>query len=255
MTRDERRTSVALASLLFHGGLALAVLAIEAPPPPSKVVRITMREAAPPPEPAKPEPEPEPEPEAPADAEPEPPPSAVEAPPPEPEPAPPRPRRAPPTPKASDPKAAPEAPEFGVTMVGGVGPGGLAVPVGDPGGAPRGGHAQPVRKVRRERPLKAEPPSKEADTCSEAAQKPRPTAMPQPEYSERARAAGIEGVVRVRLTVDASGVVTGAELVQGLDPDLDAAALSAVRKATFTPAARCGAPVSATFTISVRFSL
>ena len=79
--------------------------------------------------------------------------------------------------------------------------------------------------------------------------------MPHPAYTEDARAAGVEGKVRVEIAVDASGAVSSARVLEGLGHGLDEAALDAVRGATFTPAARCGSPVGSTFTLSVRFAL
>jgi protein TonB len=61
--------------------------------------------------------------------------------------------------------------------------------------------------------------------------------------------------VRVEVTVDDSGHVTGARLLAGLGYGLDEAALEAAKRAAFEPATRCGKPVSATFVIAMRFSL
>jgi periplasmic protein TonB len=79
--------------------------------------------------------------------------------------------------------------------------------------------------------------------------------VPQPGYTEAARAALVEGKVRVQLTVDETGRVVSVKLLQGLGYGLDEAALAAARQAEFEPAMRCGKPASATFNISMRFSL
>ena len=78
----------------------------------------------------------------------------------------------------------------------------------------------------------------------------------QPAYTdEAARAAGIQGKVRIEITVDETGRVVDVKLVQGLSPGLDAAALAAGRAAQFEPAVRCGKPVRATFKIGIRFEI
>ena len=82
----------------------------------------------------------------------------------------------------------------------------------------------------------------------------RPINVPQPAFTEAARAAGVEGKVRVELTVDETGRVVDVRVLQGLGYGLDEAALSAARSATFEPALRCGKPSRATFTISMRFT-
>jgi periplasmic protein TonB len=197
--------------------IEIAEVAAPAPPPP------------PPPEPVKVEPEPPaPEPER---------------------------RRAPPPP-ASAKAAAPEPeapaapsfdsmPDFGLALEGAVGGGGLAVPVRRPELA-----APPPRVVK----ALAPPVQKAADACSEPASKPKPVSVPQPVYTDAARAASIEGRVRVELTVDEAGRVIEVKILQGLGHGLDEAALAAARSASFTPALRCGRPVRATFTIAMRFS-
>jgi protein TonB len=92
------------------------------------------------------------------------------------------------------------------------------------------------------------------DECSEPPAKPKPTSVPQPSYTDQARAAGIEGKVRVELTVDESGRVVSVRVISGLGHGLDEAAVAAAQRATFQPAIRCGKPARATFTISMRFA-
>lgn len=237
-------------SALLHGGLWLGVLRVEARPPPPRPIRITMRDVPPPP-PDVPPPEPEPEPEAPPVAEA--PPVEVPEPAAPPEPTPPRPKPAP-TP-AEPPAPAPAAvPEFGLQLGNAAGPGGLAVPEGDPGGG-AGGEVKPRKRVEgKARKLEAAPERADAG-CNEAEQKPRPLALPQPKYTDAARAAGVEGAVRVQLAIDASGAVTAVKVLKSLHPELDEAAQRAVEAASFAPATRCGQAVATTITISIKFSL
>ena len=217
-----------LTSLLLHlgGGFCFARWEVERPPPPIVVeVKTYTRPKPPPPPPEAPPPPPEPPTPAPK--------------------APAPPKAAPPPPAA--PPAAPAAPDFGVALSGGAsGPGGLAVPVGSPGA--------PKREARKE--LGGPPPeAAAAGGCTEALVKARATAMPQPAYTDEARAAEVEGKVRVELTVDTQGAVTATRVLEGLGHGLDEAAVSAVKGATFTPATRCGEPALSTFTVSVRFAL
>jgi protein TonB len=201
----------------------------------SAATPIEISELAPPAPPPPPEP---------VQVEPEPPPPAPE----------PERRRAPPPAPAKAAAPAPEAPsapsfdgvpDFGFALEGGVGGGGLAVPsrAAEPTPAPR------VLKA-----LAPAPAQRAAGECVEAAIKPKPVSVPQPVYTDAARAANVEGRVRVELTVDESGRVVEVKVLQGLGHGLDEAALSAARSATFTPALRCGRPVRATFTIAMRFS-
>lgn len=235
------------ASVVLHGAIAVGLVSIEERPARAPI-RVAVRSA---PRPSAPEPEPPPPAEIP-----EPPPPALE-------PVAPAPRRAPsreapvteaPAAPAPAPTPAP-APALGLSMSGGTGPG-IAVPLGDPGGVPGGTGTGP--RVREERrvldaaPTAAAPPR---GGCEEAEVRPRALTMPPPRYTDEARAAGIEGRVRVELEVDAEGRVIGARVVTPLEPGLDEAALEAARAASFAPATRCGEPVAATFTVAIRFQL
>ncbi|NOU30175.1 MAG: energy transducer TonB [Polyangiaceae bacterium] len=93
------------------------------------------------------------------------------------------------------------------------------------------------------------------DPCDEPPGKPKALAVPQPAYTDAARAAGISGRVRVEITVDERGHVARVRVLEGLGYGLDEAALASARAATFDPAMRCGKPVSATFTVAMRFTL
>lgn len=217
-------------SLGLHlaGGAVLLALDLQPPKPPIVVTVQTVERKPPPPPPEAPKPEP---------------------PPPEPE-APPRPAPAPklaPAPKpAAAPTAAP-APDFGLAMGSmGSGPGGLAVPVGDPHGAPT---KAPVAKTL------AAPAAGDDGGCAATDTKAKVTALTRPAYTDDARAAGIQGKVRVELTVDEAGHVTAAHVVEGLGHGLDEAAIAAMQASTFQAATRCGKPVASTFTVGVSFKL
>ncbi|MES1188320.1 MAG: TonB family protein [Myxococcales bacterium] len=167
----------------------------------------------------------------------------------------PKPAEAPPPEAAPPPAAAPLAdmPDFGVSLTGGVDGTGFAMP--------SGGSTRPGPRAA-QTPTKAAPKQLSAaaapavvDGCEEPPAKPKPRSVPQPGYTDAARAAAVEGKVRVQLTVDETGHVVSVKLLQGLGYGLDEAALAAARQAEFEPAVRCGKPTSATFNISMRFSL
>ena len=214
-------------SLALHLGGGVALLRLE-PPAPAPRPTVVQLKAAP-----KPKPPPPPE---------EPPPP----PPPEPAPAPaPAPK---PAPAPAPAPAGPPPPDFGVMLAGvgpGGGPGGVAVPAGSPGGERR----------TSSRELGEPPPAPADGGCAEPEVRPKATHMPHPTYTEEARAAGVEGKVRIELTVDASGAVTTAKVLSPLGHGLDENALTTVKQARFSPATRCGKPVPSTFTLSVRFTL
>ncbi len=177
---------------------------------------------------------------------------------------PPKPENEPPPPRAQKVKAAAPAtpppvaeptpatpslsnlPDLGLELSGGGGGSGLAVPrAAEPAPAHR---APPVTKT-----LERAAP-KPVDTCTEGLSKPKLLDLPQPAYTEAARAAGVEGKVRVELTVDEGGRVVDVRVLSSLGHGLDEAAVAAAKAASFAPAMRCGRAIRATFTISIRFS-
>jgi protein TonB len=226
-------------SLLLHAGVALAVATIHAPlrREPTKISIQEVKRAKPTPK------QPEPPPVVPPPSEPV-----------QPKPAAPK-KAAPkaPKPTAAEPAAAASAaasvPDFGLTLGGGVGAGGIAVPA--PGQA-----APAAQKTTKAAPktLRKVPASAEA-SCLEELVKPKPITIPQPLYPAAARADGIAGKVRVELSVDEQGQVVSARVLEGLGHGLDDAALEAARAAHFEPAMRCGKPTKTTFVIGMRFTL
>lgn len=227
------RWAVLGGSLLTHGGLMLWLGKLEAPPARSATaieVFETVKEP-PPPVAAQVDPEPPPPTEAPQRAK-----SARPA-----EAARPEPTNAPASHALAD------LPDFGLELSGGGGPGGLAVPQAAP--AARNEPRAPVAKTLRQAPA-----PKTTDACEEGPAKPKLLNLPQPAYTEAARAAGVEGKVRVELTVDETGKVVSVRALTTLGHGLDEAALVAAQGATFEPAVRCGRPSRSTFTIAIRFS-
>jgi len=233
-----RQGSLVVLSLLVHGSLAAVIGGIEVKKS-IAATAISVAEAAkkkkePPPPPPKIEPEPEKKAERRARRQAAPPPP--EAPPPE---------------AQAAPKAISDLPDFGLSLSGGIGADGPAfLPSGSGGGA-RAPRSTAPTAARAAKPAATAAPA--IEDCADAPQKPKPKNVPQPAYTDAARAAGVEGKVRVELTVDETGQVVSVRVLAGLGHGLDEAALSAARAATFEPAMRCGKPTRATFTISMRF--
>ena len=81
----------------------------------------------------------------------------------------------------------------------------------------------------------------EEDNCTEAPSKPSPLTRPSEiEYTQEARANGVEGRLILRITVGADGSVADVQVQGSVDAALDAAAVAAVKTWTFKPAMRCG---------------
>jgi len=94
------------------------------------------------------------------------------------------------------------------------------------------------------------------EACTEPATRPVPIVQTEIEYSAAARAEGVEGKLRLRITVAADGSVSDVEVVASVEPALDAAAVATVKQWRFTPAMRCGKPVAGgTWLVQRRFEL
>ena len=93
-----------------------------------------------------------------------------------------------------------------------------------------------------------------ADTTTPATA-PVPIEAVTPRYPARARAAGREGTVVVRLEIDEAGAVVAASVGTSADADLDSAALEAARALRFTPAFARGKPIRAVIDWRVEFKL
>ena len=79
---------------------------------------------------------------------------------------------------------------------------------------------------------------------------------PQPQYTEIARKARIQGVVIVQAIIDKEGNVTSVKLLKGLPMGLDTAALDAIKRWKFKPATLAdGRPVAVYYTLTVNFQL
>ena len=172
-----------------------------------------------------------------------------------------------PPPAAPEPAANPPPsasmqalPDFGLNLKSGAGPAtGVGVPDGKggtpggtgDGGAPRG----PVEKNLGS-PQGAGGSGKDSDLAADIkAWKPKPTARVKPVYPDEARSSEIEGTVAIEATIDCSGKVKVARVLQGLGHGLDEAALTAIRKTEFEPAERCRTAFQKSMKINYAFRL
>jgi protein TonB len=136
--------------------------------------------------------------------------------------------------------------DLGLTM--GNGGGGLAVPT-----APRAAEAPVPRETTRTTRTLSAP--REA-TCDEPIVKAKLRGtLVKPAYTEEARVAQIEGVVRVELSVDDLGNVIAVKVLKGLGYGLDDAAVRAAKQLTFEPGTRCGKAAVTKLTVGMRFLL
>jgi TonB family protein len=84
---------------------------------------------------------------------------------------------------------------------------------------------------------------------------PKPIYTPDPEYSEEARGAKLEGDVRLAVTVATDGTVHDVKVVKSLGKGLDEKAVAAVREWRFEPLIENGKPIESTLQITVTFRL
>jgi protein TonB len=78
---------------------------------------------------------------------------------------------------------------------------------------------------------------------------------PQPQYTEEARRARVQGTVIVQAIIDCRGFVTEVNVLQGLPLGLSEATVSAVSQWRFTPATLNGMPISVYYNLAVNFRL
>jgi TonB family protein len=83
---------------------------------------------------------------------------------------------------------------------------------------------------------------------------PRKIRDVRPVYPEAARAAGISGVVILEATIDPEGMPVNIKVLRSI-PDLDQAAINAVREWRYQPTLLNGVPVAVMMTVTVNFAL
>jgi len=157
-----------------------------------------------------------------------------------------------PTPAPSTPAPSARPVATGLTMSNGpASPGGVAVgAVGNGSGPVGNAHTGDA-------PARLTPPQKkpEADPCDAPDTKPRPLGSVQVEYPDKARADGVEGRIQVRLHVADDGSVTDVEVVESIEPSLDATVIAVLRTWKFQPATHCGKPSAGVLAWAQRFEL
>ena len=84
---------------------------------------------------------------------------------------------------------------------------------------------------------------------------PKVSTRVDPQYTQEAKAAKIEGSVTLKVVVDRNGVPRDIEVVKPLDSGLDANAITAVSQWRFEPGTKDGQAVDVQATIEVNFRL
>jgi protein TonB len=148
---------------------------------------------------------------------------------------------APPPPAAAHPTLA-ALPDLGISMAGGPGGVGIAVPARG-NAAPEA--AKAVEGVR--------PAPKPKDDCTEEPVKPKLVgAIAQDRIIAAAQAAGgVEGKIRLELLIDEAGNVTSVRVMSGLGGAVDEAAVSAAKRVKVNPSTRCGHAVAGRLVVAI----
>ena len=84
---------------------------------------------------------------------------------------------------------------------------------------------------------------------------PRTVYSPDPEYSEAARLAGVQGTCLLRVLVGSDGRPEDVQIVRSLDPSLDQKSIDAVQSWRFDPATKEGQPVAVQIRVETSFRL
>lgn len=99
------------------------------------------------------------------------------------------------------------------------------------------------------------PTGEEAYRVGRGIQKPKVTETSDPEYTDKARKKRTQGTVVLLTIIDERGRPTTLYVTQSLDFGLDQAAVQAVQKWSFDPAAFQGSPVPVVINVEINFRL
>lgn len=94
----------------------------------------------------------------------------------------------------------------------------------------------------------------DAFSLNDLDQKPRPVYQVPPKYPAALKRQGISGVVKIELTVDASGKVINPTVIETPDPAFNSPALEAIKQWRFEPGTRGGSKVSFKLRVPLRFA-
>lgn len=84
----------------------------------------------------------------------------------------------------------------------------------------------------------------------------KPHSIPKPNYPLRARRRGLEGIVLIRLDIDATGTLSSFEFVSPRsNPLLEEAVITSLENLLFIPATNQGQPVRSVLSLKFRFEL
>lgn len=84
---------------------------------------------------------------------------------------------------------------------------------------------------------------------------PKPRYTPEPDFSEQARKAQIQGTLQLDVLIDGQGSVAAVRVARGQGYGLEESAMDAVKDWRFTPATMNGTPVSLWLDVEVGFHL
>lgn len=84
---------------------------------------------------------------------------------------------------------------------------------------------------------------------------PHPIYDPDPEYTEKARKEGRQGVVVLRMVVGSDGLPRDVKVYRSLSADLDESAMNTVKKWKFAPGMKDGKPVAVLILVEIEFHL
>jgi TonB family protein len=104
-------------------------------------------------------------------------------------------------------------------------------------------------------PTKPPVPPREAEAAQAKSTPPRVLYKSEPQYTEEARAAKVQGTTVLSVTITEQGRAEDIRVTRSLDPGLDQKAVEAVQDWEFAPATRDGTPVRITATIEVNFRI